>query len=770
VRWKPVPLYSASNQKEGVLRNQEAARYARWAAGAAGLMALLVVGIYAARALSAARRRHAIPRTVSSAVLQQSQTFSYNGMERNRTIFTIRASRATKFKDGNQALLEDVWITIYGRAGDRNDNIHTRECSYEQKNGTVRCTGAVTIDIQGANPSSGVPLQKSLLVKTSDLAFDSQTGEASTPAVVEFRLPQGSGRGVGVSYSTRAAIVRVEHAIEFNMLPSERSGGLPLSIKGSSLEIRRNDRMARLGGPVVIQQGQRELLADQISIALDENFHARHAVAEGHPSIREAQANGSVAVSAAMFEGFLSPDGWIERILATGSVAGSRETATGSDQFSSERVEFSLEATHNVLREMTASGGVTAQMEQKDVSQVLKTTVLRVKFAPGKQPDQQRIESAETLGPGTIESKNAQENTELRAPKFTAEFTESGRLTHLLGATGVEVRRQTGNSLPQVSTAQFLSATFSPDGQWNTVEEKGDVNFQQGDRHASSSYARIDRAADQIALTGSPVLSDALSRTTAGTVTIGQKSNQIAADGGVVSTYLAAAQGNSVNLGSGPAHISADKFAGSTLSGRVVYSGHARLWQGQSVLESDQITIWRDEKKIEATGNVVAVFPETSGPSLESASETKASRSTLWQVRAPELTYRNDQNQAHLEGGVTATSEQVSLVSRTLDVHFDPGPSPSSANRSRAGGGQLNLAVARGNVVVHQDDRRGVADNAEYTVADGKFVLSGGHPTITDASGNTTSGRSLTFFLANDTILIDSEEGSRSLTRHRVEK
>src|SRR5256885_9938435 len=34
----------------------------------------------------------------------------------------------------------------------------------------------------------------------------------------------------------------------------------------------------------------------------------------------------------------------------------------------------------------------------------------------------------------------------------------------------------------------------------------------------------------------------------------------------------------------------------------------------------------------------------------------------------------------------------------------------------------------------------------------------------------TTTGRQLTFFLADDTIIVDSENGSRTLTRHRVEK
>jgi hypothetical protein len=53
---------------------------------------------------------------------------------------------------------------------------------------------------------------------------------------------------------------------------------------------------------------------------------------------------------------------------------------------------------------------------------------------------------------------------------------------------------------------------------------------------------------------------------------------------------------------------------------------------------------------------------------------------------------------------------------------------------------------------------------------DQKFVLSGGEPTIIDANSDTTTGHSLTFFVANDTILIDSQEGLRTLTKHRVEK
>ena len=90
-----------------------------------------------------------------SEVQQQSANFTYSDVEQGRTVFTLRASHATQFKEQNRALLDDVWITVYGRDGNRNDNIHTRQCSYEPRAGGVRCQGEVQIDIQGAKDSIG---------------------------------------------------------------------------------------------------------------------------------------------------------------------------------------------------------------------------------------------------------------------------------------------------------------------------------------------------------------------------------------------------------------------------------------------------------------------------------------------------------------------------------------------------------------------------------------------------------------------------------------
>jgi lipopolysaccharide export system protein LptA len=772
------------------LRNRQAARYARWAAMAAALIAVAVAALYVERALREARAQRKGPKALALTVEQQSAQFSYSKVEQDRTIFTIRASRATQYRDQNRAVLDDVWITIYGRDGSRNDNIHTEQCSYEPGSGAVRCEGKVEIDIDNAAPRSSRPAASpasGLKVETSNLSFNRNTGEASTTAAVEFRFPTGQGRGLGGSYRAEEGIVRVEHDVTFEMAPSDQTGGLPVTAAGSSLEIRRRDGTVVLAGPAEVKEGTRKISADKISIELDSDYHARHFVAEGHPRIEANGTRGEIVITANRLEAFLSDAGWIESVLADGNIVGTRQTTAGTDHFSAGRAEFTMIPACNLIKEMTATGGVTAELHQGDDTHLLKTEAMRLKFSSvqadatsGKAPagaiEHQQVESAETLAPATIESKGVKDTMTLRAKQFVAEIGTDGHLDKLLGHSGVEVRIS-GSGAPQTVLAAEMIAKFDAHGQWENVEETGNVRFQQADRQASAARATIARPTDTIALEGSPMISDSMSRTTATNITINQGSGELHATGEVISTYIPSSAGDAVGLGQGAAHVSADALSGSVSSGHVTYTGHARLWQGDSVLDSEQVEIWRDDKKLEARGHVVAVFPQASGPlaslpGAAPASSPSPSKPTLWKITAPSLTYWNDQGRAYLEGGVVARSAQGSLESRTLEAFLDTAPAAAGGGSAAAGTGtrQLSRVLAEGNVVVREGDRRGTAQRADYTAAEGKFVLSGGQPTLTNAASDTTTGHSLTFFVANDTILVDSEEGLRTVTKHRVEK
>jgi lipopolysaccharide export system protein LptA len=138
----------------------------------------------------------------------------------------------------------------------------------------------------------------------------------------------------------------------------------------------------------------------------------------------------------------------------------------------------------------------------------------------------------------------------------------------------------------------------------------------------------------------------------------------------------------------------------------------------------------------------------------------------LWHVTGETLTYSDAGNRAHLEKNVVVQSAEQRIHAAAMDLYFTRG---GSANSS-AGAQQISRAVATGGVMVEQGVRKATAERGEYMAAEGKFVMSGGNPTIYDASQGTTTGRQLTFFLADDTIIVDSENGSRTLTKHRVDR
>jgi lipopolysaccharide export system protein LptA len=147
----------------------------------------------------------------------------------------------------------------------------------------------------------------------------------------------------------------------------------------------------------------------------------------------------------------------------------------------------------------------------------------------------------------------------------------------------------------------------------------------------------------------------------------------------------------------------------------------------------------------------------------QTPSQTGRPETELGHVRGGLLTYWETESRARVEQDARADSLQGSIQADQIDLYFS---ATGAVNATQ----QLSRAVATGDVAVRQEDRRGTSNRAEYTASEGKFILSEGKPTLYDSTGDTTTGRQLTFFFADDRIVVDSEEGSRTVTLHRVEK
>ena len=265
-------------------------------------------------------------------------------------------------------------------------------------------------------------------------------------------------------------------------------------------------------------------------------------------------------------------------------------------------------------------------------------------------------------------------------------------------------------------------------------------------------------------------------------------SGDIRAEGGVRSTDFSP-NGNTVQLAQVPANITSDTMQGNSKTGRAIYTGHARLWQGDSVLEADSIELLRETKILNAAGRVRAVFPRHPHRRNRHSAIRHATirggvanphprrKHVLWHVTS--------ERSPTTMSPASPISKRTSSFSRPIKKSAHPSwictsraaPTVRQAAQpavqgapSTPGAQQISRAIGTGGVIVDQAGRRATADRGEYTAADGKFVMSGGNPTLYDGSEGTTTGHQLTFYLADDTIIVDSENGSRTLTKHRVEK
>ena len=82
------------------MRTTQATRYARWSAGIAILLSLVVAYVYGTRYWQSLQARGKVPAAVPSSVEQRSAGFSFSKMVGNRTEFTVRASARNGIRGG----------------------------------------------------------------------------------------------------------------------------------------------------------------------------------------------------------------------------------------------------------------------------------------------------------------------------------------------------------------------------------------------------------------------------------------------------------------------------------------------------------------------------------------------------------------------------------------------------------------------------------------------------------------------------------------------
>jgi lipopolysaccharide export system protein LptA len=811
-------------------------RLRRWLVAIAVLFTVVVAGMYFYARMRQTNVLKTIPDKIEDKIRQKTNGFRFSKSNGGRTLFTVEAGNLKQFKLNGRAELHNVSIVLYGRDSSRFDRIYGDDFSYDQDSGNVSAQGEVQIDLEanpaGVNsPDQSAPkeLKNAIHLKTSDLVFNNKTGDASTPARVEFRTPQATGWAVGVQYAGRTNTLTL----------------------GSQVRV-------SLGGEnaAEIEAVHGEITNDPRVIVLD---HAR-------------LLRGGITMQAERATFFLTRDNSVERIVAVGDVhaetkqqakralakASEQAADTANAEASSEiqaradQAELLLEGSDNLLRTATLLGNVQIErvgdqpmqgyagrvvmdfVGQNELQKAHATEGVRLtesasdreKTASREKPETagkrndstpqnleiaaptidfymanaRFLDRAETSGAAQMTISPAQasgsiaaqstrrQRTIVTAGKFNAKFDSAGgrnQLSSVHGAAPAKVVSMNPGEPDRVSTSQTIDAAFLPQGGIESITQLGDVAYTDNLAPAKRTDAYADRAhytpSDQmLVLTGSPRVTGGGTATTANTVQIDRATGDAIAEGEVKTTYseLKAQPDGALLASASPIHVTAKSMTAPKSRGIATYTGNARLWQDANVIEAPSIEFDREHRFVTAQGTparpVATVIVETektppSGPLAANQKQRPQQnpQSAPITITGNRLTYADLERKAHYEGGVVAKGIDFTASSKIMDLFLMP-HSQVSANQSFMGTGQLDHMVAQGDVLVQEPNRRAQGQTLVYTAADDKFVLTGGPPSIFDAEQGKITGVSLTFFRRDDRVLVEGEASTPVVTQTRM--
>ena len=793
-------------------------RISKLVAGALSVVALAVAVAYV---LNPARREKStpVPENLPKNINQTLSGYTFTRSEGGRQIFTVRAARTVAFKDGGKTLLEDVTVEVYGSTAHRRDRLKAQQCDYDTHTGGLSCLSKVEIELNaGAVTTSGLKGRQPLYLETSRVTYEPKSSLATSDEPTRFRYGPVSGSAVGIRYGTRDGWVELKKDVVIN-LAATGSITTPMRITSTGLTYDKDTGHVELRGPVGITQGSRRVKAGQGKIFLDPENRLTQAVLEGGAQGFDSSAGSFLAVKAetvqADFDAITSElrtlvaDGEVE-VESRRGASGVGEHAASINRLSAQHadIRFTCERSRAAQPQGgNASGSVKLSFESRRASRSGATTAATAEGQAGTERQElaasqvqfefraggQDLKAAKTIGAGeiVITPSNPKEGRRvITAGQFVMAFADRNHLERVRGLFHtrvlVEPAADKPSAQPQESWSDELDAQLDPTTQQVvTLEQSGNFRFRDGDREAKADRAYYSAQDQMLKLIGSPLLWDPETRIRATQFRVNLRSGTAEGFDGVQSTHFEPAKAapaasplgakNAQSKASqdveGTTNVLADRVRAERESQFVRYEGHVRAWNGYDVVESPSLDIYRKQQRVVSGSRVVSIHMQP-GPPRSGAPAPGGVRpgaapggSDLVTIRADRLEYLNEGREASYRGQVEVETGDTTLKGDRVDVYFSSLPAGPEAP---AGAAQIERAVATGHVTVTQPARRATGEHVEYFAGLGKVVMTGGPPTLYDQQNGFTTGRSLTFFIRDDSLFVDGGDESSTLTKRHL--
>ncbi len=794
---------------------------------------IVAIGAFFLHARWLARRLgRDLPYELAKSIQQSTHGFTHSESRGGHTLYTLHASKAVQFKADGHAELQDVSITLFDAQGAPANRIYGSAFDWDPVKGIARALGEVQIDLQAnasTNPKQAATVtpdgdgKGTVHVKTSGLTFNKETGLASTPEKIEFRLAAAAGSAVGASFNSQTGVVVLTSDVAFN----SSLDGSPLAIRAHHAQFDRDSRLLYLLQEVADFEDSHSS-SDQATISFREDGSASQVEEAGNVLLTSAAQRittrkahidlgpKSEPLQARMEGGLLYVASDQNRQLHGSASSGtillgplmSMRHAQLRDAVS--LVETETFAAHPETSH--ARMGEANQHKPVSSSRQVQATRIDVDFAPGagRSPQAEHIiaAGAARLNVHTIYSNTPPQDTTVQGDELVATLAGGEVLTSLRGTghTGlVEIspkgakQRSTGDSLlltfaankgsasqmaAQLQTAvQVGNVTLTQEASVEPNKTKGAGGAGMGLTTAVAEKASYDAASQIVQLSGNPRIRNASGELSAGAIAVDHNTGNANASDGVKATYHQEKGQKSVPFSAaGSVHVVADRAHLDHATGMTTFYGKpgspARLWQGSDSIAAPVLELSRANATLAAhavSGDAAAVSailvsePASQGKGAPPAAATAAAPVVRLQSRT--LLYAEDAHRATFSGAVVAQTATGALHANAMDIYFSPAPlPPSSPKQESQAGSRVERIVAHGAVELLQPGRKGTGEELTYTAADSKFVLTGtssAPPRLSDDVRGSVTGSSLIFNDRDDSVIV-SGGASKAVIQTRV--
>ncbi|MGD1104518.1 MAG: LPS export ABC transporter periplasmic protein LptC [Terriglobia bacterium] len=728
-----------------------------------------------------------IPPSPAPDVHQQLSGYTLTRSDEGRPVFTIHAARTVSYQQSKATVLEDVTVEVFGRKGDRGDILRTHRCEYNPQSGDFLSSGPVEIEMSAHSsdvPGTGLRGKHRIFIETSKVAYHQEDELAETDEPVKFRMGPASGTALGLVYATRDGWIELKHDVAVDLLQgTEKAPQPPIHLAASALRYDKEGGLVTLTGPVEVTEGKRRAMSESANIALDDHNRVSRVNLEGNAKALDVNSLRSVELNANRVQGdFDAASGQLRHLTAEKDVVGESRGRGNTSRLTAQRFDMDLGGKHPQPLQGVATGNVHINLESQPLlnppgktaagkgpeKKTLTAAEVRFDF----RPDTHSLKDAETVGPGTLFVTPADPKTGekvITAGKFLMTFDAHSRIETLGGLAPTQVLFRPPATAPAGSTTQQtqadrLNAVFDVGTQTlREVRQTGDFQYCEGDRQASADDAHYDAQTQTLLLLGHPQVWDTNSRIKCQKITIDNRTDTSIGEGQVQATHLPspAPGAPSAHTPPLPTNVLADRMVARRQSQTVHYEGHVRAWQGNDVVESSALDVYRTQKRVSSGSQVVTSFLQPAAMVSEQGAAPHSTGGTRpVTVHADFLEYLDQGRRARYHGKVRLVTEGTTLQSDRLDVYFTQGDTVE--------GSEVDHAEADGHVRVTQPGRVGSGEHAEYYAGPGKIVLTGGPPSLVDEKKGSTTGQRLTFFIHDDRLFVDGGDQSPSLSKHRV--